>query len=342
MTRRALIAAALGVSVASGASAQEGPALGRIRQSYEVLNYDSVLAQGRRAIERERLSRSDRVRIYELMAFTYAALDSTVRAVESFRELARLDPDREPDVNRVSPRITALYASALGQVTVIRHVSADTVAFIAGQGNLPIRYQVSRPSRVVARVSGAGLEVVIDSGTVAGTGAVRWNALGADGLPAADGGYRITLEATSGRDVFEANLTVDVRRAAVDTLQHVTALEGYAERPESERPPRSWKPFGLAALYTAVAAGASLGLGSTQELGQEALTGLVTVSAASLVAGLVMSASRPEMRPVETNILYNRLLREQIARRNSEIAGLNAERRRQTMLRLTPVARVSP
>ncbi len=338
MLRRAL-AAVFGLALlVPAARAQESAAVRRVKQSYDELSYDSVIAQGQRVIARERLSRADRALCYELLALTYGALDSTAKAVEAFRELVRIDPDREPDVNRVAPRITALYASALGQVTVIRRVRVDSVAFVAGLGALPIRYQVSRPSRVVTRVSGPGLDALVDSGTAAGNGEVRWDALLPGGAPAPDGRYHIVLEATSGRDVYQVDVPVDVGSAAVDTLQHLTTLEGYTERPESERPPRSWRPLGIAALYAAVSSGASLGLANTN-VGQGTSTGLLAVSAATLFAGFAMSVSRPEPRPVESNILYNRLLREQIARRNSEIAVQNAERRRQTLLRVTPAPR---
>jgi hypothetical protein len=39
---------------------------------------------------------------------------------------------------------------------------------------------------------------------------------------------------------------------------------------------------------------------------------------------------------VESNIRYNRLLREQLAQRNAEIAAQNVLRRRQVLLTITP------
>ena len=56
------------------------------------------------------------------------------------------------------------------------------------------------------------------------------------------------------------------------------------------------------------------------------------MSFATLVTGLVMSLKKPDALPVESAILYNQLLREQIEQRNAEISEENVERRGQTML----------
>jgi hypothetical protein len=52
---------------------------------------------------------------------------------------------------------------------------------------------------------------------------------------------------------------------------------------------------------------------------------------------VALSIKKPDPVPVEANILYNQLLREELARRNADIAQQNAERRRQVMLTVVPL-----
>jgi hypothetical protein len=53
----------------------------------------------------------------------------------------------------------------------------------------------------------------------------------------------------------------------------------------------------------------------------------------------VMTLRKPAPRPAEANILYNRLLRDQIARRNQDIANENLARRQQVQLTMVPLAK---
>lgn len=315
--------------------AQGHPVLQRARGRFESLDFAAAITLARQAL-RDDLGRQDRILAYELLGFAYGAMDSTRQAVDAFRELIFLDPDRAPDPDRVSPRITSLYASALGQVLVVRSIRADSSTFVAGSGSAQLRFEVSRPAQVVVRAAGPGGEmVVVDSQAVAGEGLTEWRALTATGEPASPGRYRLIVEATAGRDQFAGVTTVEVRHAPVDTVAHLTALPGYAELPETEVPPRSWRPLGLATLYTGVATGAALALENTT-LGSGARREIVTVSIATLLAGFVLSLKHPEPQPVPANIRYNQLLREQLARRNQEIARENAARREQVSLTIVP------
>src|SRR4051812_15594768 len=99
------------------ARGQEG-ALDRAQGAYQSLDYAAAIRSAHDALA-DRIPEATRIAAYEILAFSYAALDSTRQAVEAFRELIFLDPNRTPDVERVSPRITALYALALGQVLVV-------------------------------------------------------------------------------------------------------------------------------------------------------------------------------------------------------------------------------
>jgi hypothetical protein len=318
-------------------AAQQHPDVAAARQAYQSLDYRLAIAAARRALAQPRLSAEDRATAYELLAFTYGALDSTTQAVDAFRELIFIDPDREPDPRAISPRITALYANALGQVLVVRRIEADTVSFVAGQGEIPIMFDVTRrPARVTARAVGNGFDAVIATDTVVDRGHITWTATDQLGAPVPAGRYRILIEAAVGPDQYTSQVVLDLQHGTVDTLPHVSSLEGYTLQNEYEQPGRNWKPLGLAALYTALASGASLALENTN-LANPPRREIGGVSLAVLVTGFVMSLQRPDSVPVPANILYNQLFRERLADENAEIAAQNARRRRQVMLTIVPV-----
>src|SRR5207253_11150519 len=101
---------------------------------------------------------------------------------------------------------------------------------------------------------------------------------------------------------------------------HWTRLPGCQDLPEAQIPPQSWRPLGLAFLYPGGAAIGTLGHESGN-LGASSKRELAVAGTAALVTGLVMTLRKPAPRPAEGNILYNRLLKEQIARRNSDKIG---------------------
>ncbi len=320
--------------------AQGSAALRQAEQAYAELDYGRAIVVARRALD-ERLGRVERIRAYELLGFSYGALDSTRQGVAAFRELIFLDPDREPDPVRVSPRISSLYGSALGQVLVVRRVRVDSASFVAGRGSLPVRFQVSRASRVTARAVGADTEVKVDSQSVAGEGRIDWSGLTELGEPVPPGRYQLIIEAAAGRERYATQAIVHVSHVSVDTAQHMTELPGYRLLPEVERPPRNWRPLGIATLYTAFASGLSLALQNTQ-LGSASREEVGAVSFAVVLTGLVMSLKKPDPRPVPSGILYNQLLREQLAARNAQIADQNVARRRQIRLSIVPVVETPP
>jgi hypothetical protein len=93
---------------------------------------------------------------------------------------------------------------------------------------------------------------------------------------------------------------------------------------------------GLAFLYTGGALIGTLGLESSS-LGSSSKRELGLVGGAALVTGFVMMLRKPAPRPAEANILYNRLLRDQIARRNQDIAKENVARHQQVQVTVAPV-----
>lgn len=329
-----LCALCLGAPVAL--DAQDTLSLRRARAAYLDLEYDSAVVLTRRAIDAGRLTHDDLVTAYELLGFAAASLDSTALALAAFRELITLEPDREPDAVRVSPRITALYSLALGQVLVVRRLRADSATLVAGQRPFPIRFQVSRSARVTARVVGAGLDMVFDSLALAGDGAAAWRLLRPDGTPIGSGRYDVVIEAVAGRERAQSGITLLVMRTAQDTLPHLTALPGNPERAEYEKPRYDWNPLVLSVLYTAI------GAGLTSALPQSGLAGglpreLLYVGAGGVSLGLVLSVRRPERRPIPLAIEYNRVARDLLARNNADIARQNELLRRQVVMIVVPV-----
>lgn len=313
-------------------AAQESAALRRANASYRDLEYSAAIANAKQAL-RERLRGADQERAYEILGFSYAALDSARLATDAFAQLVLLSPDRELDAARISPKITSLFALARAQVLVVRRFELDSVRFIAGVQTAPMSFVVTRAARVRARLVGGGREALLDSSRADGGVRMLWNGLMTDGLPPGTGTYRVVIEASAGRDSYAASYPVRIQRGAVDTLPHLAALEGYDVLPETVVPPRSWRPFVMASLAAGVVAGTSLAFedgtlgGSRREV--------LSISAGTMTLGFLASLKRPAPVPSPANIRYNALVREQLARRNAEIAAQNVVRRRQVQLTIT-------
>jgi hypothetical protein len=334
----AAVLAGLGVQLlASPLAGQTNPTLRRASQAYNNLAYSEAIVLARQAA-RERLGPDDQARVYELLGFSYASLDSTRQATEAFKQALLLNPDRDLDAGRISPKITSAFALALAQVLVLRDLSVDSTIFVAGAGILPIRFTVTRTARLRTRLVGPGGEVTVDSAMREGAVSLQWNGILSNGRPPVRGNYRLIVEASAGRDSYAASLPVRIDPGAVDTLPHLTRLPGYDLMPETVVPPRSWKPIGLALVATSLALGGSLALESSK-LGGGGRREILAIGSGAALVGLLSTVKKPAPVPARANILYNSLVREQLAKRNSEIAAENVLRRRQVKLAITPEAR---
>ena len=311
-------------------AAQESVVLRRASAAYRELEYGDAIALCKQAL-RERLRGAEQERAYEILGFSFAALDSARQATDAFAQLVLLSPDRELDPARISPKITSLFALARAQVLVVRRFEMDSARIVAGLQFVPVSFTVTRAARIRARIVGGGREALLDSSRVEGTVRLQWNGLMADGLPATSGAYRLVVEATAGRDSYAASFPLRIDAGAVDTVAHLTSLAGYDFLPESVVPPRSWRPFALASLAAGVVAGTSLALESSR-LGGGGGRELLSVSVGTMTLGLLASLKRPAAVPAPANIRYNALVREQLARRNAELAAQNTSRRRQVQL----------
>lgn len=330
MTRSTFGALVLLACAAAPLAAQSNAALRRAETSYRNLAYGQAIAEARVALG-QRLVPNDHIRAYELLGFAYASLDSVRQSTEAFKQLLFLSPDRELDPARISPKITSLFALALGQVLVVRQLGVDDTSFVAGRGSVPIRFTVTRSARVRTRITGAGGDVTLDSSLADGTLRLGWNGMLRNGRPAPTGDYRLVVEASAGRDSYAASLPLRVVAGAVDTAAHLAALPGYELLSETEIPPRSWRPLGIALLATVATSGAMIAL-ENQELGSPRRRAIATIGLGTSVVGLLATRKRPAPVPSVANIRYNALVREQLARRNAEIASENARRREQVQL----------
>lgn len=336
---RLLVGLSLALCATHGARAQENATLRRAVSAYGNLSYGEAVGLARRALG-ERLNGADQERAYEILGFAYAALDSARPATEAFKQVLLLNPDRTLDPGRISPKITSLFALALGQVLVVRQFELDSASFVAGSGAIPFRFTVSRAARLRTRILGAGGDAVIDSTLGDGTMRLAWNGLMRGQRPAPTGSYRIVVEASAGRDSYATSFPIRVTAGTVDTLAHLTTLPGYELLPETVMPSRSWRPFALASLAAAGVAGASLAL-ENSSLGGSGRRELMTVSVGTALIGLLATAKKPAPVPSEANIRYNRLVHDQLARRNAEIAADNAERRKKVRLVVVPERRLA-
>ncbi|HEY3220151.1 MAG TPA: hypothetical protein VGJ80_05400 [Gemmatimonadales bacterium] len=312
--------------------------LRRAQQAFDNLEYRQALTGGLAAL-RERLSGFERARAYELLGFTYSGMDSILKAVGAFKQVILLEPERSLDPTRTSPKALSAFQVALTQVLVVRQLHVDSVTFIGGQGAVAVRYTVTQPARVVTRVIGPQTSLRIDSTVASGQVNIRWPARMASGDPVPAGDYNIIVEATVGQNNFSTSQPIRITHGAVDTLPHLTSLPGYTYLPETEVPPKSWRPMGLALVYTGVALAGTSAL-SNGDLGSVSMREGGTIGAGIVLAGFIMTLKKPAPQPARGNILYNQLLREQISRRNTEIAQENTRRRQQVALSVVPLPRV--
>jgi hypothetical protein len=340
MTRHVRVLALLAglaapVPSAAGAQIAQNATLRRAQQAYDNLEYRQVVSLAQAAL-RERLTGPERARAYELLGFTYGAMDSILKAVEAFKQVVLIDPERQLDPNRVSPKAYSAFDVALRQVLLVRQLRIDSTSFVGGQGAVPIRFAVTQPARVVTRAIGGDRSFLIDSSAWNGQVNLSWPARLANGDPVPAGSYTVVVDARLGQNTFSASQPIRLSHGNVDTLPQLTSLPGYQYLPETEVPPQSWRPLGLAFLYTGGALVGTLGLESSS-LGSGSKRELAVVGGAALVTGFVMTLRKPAPRPAGANILYNRLLREQIGRRNQEIAKENVARRQQVQLTVVPL-----
>lgn len=341
MTRRALrpalVLALAALPAGLVAQAAQNATLRRALQAYDQLDLRQAQALAQQALG-QRLSPADQERAYELLGFAYGqSLADFNRAVDAFEKVLLLNSEHEPDPNRMTTMVRVAWETALRSGLYVRHLAVDSARFVVGKGDVPIRFSVTARAVVKTHVVGPKTSVLVDSAIGEGDMTVRWSGATASGDPIAPGDYTIVVDAASGQNSYSMSRRIRVSAGAVDTLPHLTTLPGFTALPETAVPPRSWRPMGLAFLYTGIAAAGSLAL-ENGALGTGPRRELGVVGAAALVTGLVMTLKKPAAEPVPANIRYNQLLAQQLERRNADIAQQNVQLRRQVGLTVVPIA----
>jgi len=339
MRRAALIVLAAlagpGALAAQGAGAQNAT-LKRAVQAFDNLDLPHAIALAQQALG-QHLSAGDQERAYALLGGAYSNQpDGFDKAMNAFRQVLLIDPERTLDPNRTPTKTLVAFNMALSTMLLVRGLAVDSASFVAGQGAVPIRFTVTSPARVRVRAVSGKTTVAIDSSVQNGTVSLRWNATLPNGDPVPPGDYTVVVDASAEQNSFSAAQRVHVAAGSVDTVAHLTALPGYAPLPVTEIPPRSWRPFGVSFLYAGIAGAGTLALENSQ-LGTGTRRELYVVAGGALVTGLVMMLKKPAPVPAQGNILYNRLLDEQLLRRNADIAQQNVALRRQVRLTVTPI-----
>src|SRR5437762_8541058 len=102
MKAQALVTAAILSGTTLAAQTIQNPTLRRAQQAFDNLDYRAALS-GAQASLRERLTGFERARAYELLGFTYGGMDSILRAVDAFKQVILLEPERDLDPARTSP-----------------------------------------------------------------------------------------------------------------------------------------------------------------------------------------------------------------------------------------------
>jgi hypothetical protein len=332
--RRYLLMALAALATPCSALGQASETVRDARTAFDDFEYERAVQLAEAALE-EPLSEVDRVQAFEVLGYSYGILDQADRAVSTLSQMILIDPDREPDRQALPPRIANLWNQAFDQVLVVRGILVDSVQFVSGEGAVTIHYEVSRPATATLRLLGNGLDDVIDE-RLANPGSSRfdWNAQ-VGGAPLPPGDYQLLVTASEGRNEYQRLARFNVSHSAVDTLAHVSSIDGFDKVPETEVPPRDWRPLGVSTLLTGAVAGAALALnnssfeGARVELGVAAVIGIGT--------GLVLSLRQPEPRPVPTAIQLNQLIDRSIEDRNAQIAAANEERRRRVRLMIVQV-----
>src|SRR3989454_9122157 len=153
-----LLVLAFASPTAAPAQNVQNATLRRALAAYDNLDIGQAILLAKRALT-ERLSGLEQARAYELLGFAYSASDSLLKGVEAFKQAILIDPDRQLDPAKISPKITSSFLLALSQVLVVRQLQVDSAGFVADVGQGGGRTRLTRagppPAPTPARRPGA-------------------------------------------------------------------------------------------------------------------------------------------------------------------------------------------
>src|SRR5438093_5596076 len=214
---RWVVVLSLVAASALGAQNAQNATLRQALAAYDNLDIPRAIALARQALS-QRLTGDDQARAWELLGFAYSASDSLLKAVDAFKQAILIDPDRQLDPAKISPKITSSFMLALAQVLVVRQLQLGSSRFVAGQGTggVPIRFTVTSPARVRTRAVSGPTSVLVDSSIATGQVNLRWPARLANGDPVPPGNYLIIVDAAAGQNTFSASQPVRISHGQVD------------------------------------------------------------------------------------------------------------------------------
>src|SRR2546428_9647120 len=138
----------LGAVAASALGAQnvQNATLRQALAAYDNLDIPRAISLARQALS-QRLGGDEQARAWELLGFAYSSSDSLLKAVDAFKQAILIDPDRQLDPAKISPKITSSFLLALAQGLVVRQLQVDSAGFVAGagEGGGPLRLSGGRP-----------------------------------------------------------------------------------------------------------------------------------------------------------------------------------------------------
>src|SRR2546422_2522843 len=146
---RWVVVLSLVAASALGAQNAQNATLRQALAAYDNLDIPRAIALARQALS-QRLTGDDQARAWELLGFAYSASDSLLKAVDAFKQAILIDPDRQLDPAKISPKITSSFLLALAQVLVVRQLQVDSAGFVAGVGGggVPIPFTGTSPPGV--------------------------------------------------------------------------------------------------------------------------------------------------------------------------------------------------
>src|SRR5205809_2121182 len=287
---------------ALGAQNVQNATLRQALAAYDNLDIPRAIALARQALA-QRLGGDDQARAWEMLRVAYSASDSVLKAEDAYKQAILIDPDRQLDPAKISPKITSSFLLALAQVLVVRQLQVDSATFVAavGQGGVPIRFTVTSPARVRTRAVSGPTSVVIDSSIATGQVNLRWPARLANGDPVPAGNYLIIVDATAGQNTFSASQPVRISHGQVDTVPWLDKLPGYDYLPETEFPPQSGRPLAQALMYGGAPIGGTVVLRNS-DLGSGGTGPALVVGAGALISGSIMTPKKPAAPPARPHL----------------------------------------
>src|SRR5438105_2470583 len=121
----------LGAVAASALGAQnvQNATLRQALAAYDNLDIPRAISLARQALS-QRLGGDEQARAWELLGFAYSSSDSLLKAVDAFKQAILIDPDRQLDPAKISPKITSSFLLALAQVLVVRQLQVDSAGLV--------------------------------------------------------------------------------------------------------------------------------------------------------------------------------------------------------------------